>query len=110
MCRHVHRSTDEQRETGRYITESISTITEMIQRIQDSTASHANASESVSQAVSRLLANAQKSAEQIPQVNGMVHELRAHAEEIIGELSRFEATRAGLVLDEDDGAGDDDAA
>ncbi len=90
MCRHVHRSTEEQRETGRYINDAINSITEMIRGIQESTARHSVASGSVSEAVQRLLDNAQKSARQIPEVQGMVDDLRSNAATIIDELSRFE--------------------
>jgi len=90
MCQHVHRSTDEQRETGQYITSSISSITEMIQKILESISEHRRASESVSEAVFRLLDNAQSSGRRVPELNQMLAELRDSAEEIVGELSRFE--------------------
>lgn len=90
VCRHVHRSTDEQRETGRYITSAISEITEMIRQIKESATSHAGASESVSDAVMRLLENAQQTGQQVPAIRGMLERLSGSAELIIGELSRFE--------------------
>ena len=90
LCRHVHRSTDEQRETGRYITGSISSITEMIREIQEGTASHERASQSVSDAVMRLLDNARKSAEHLPEVQDMMAGLQSSAEAIIAELGPFE--------------------
>jgi methyl-accepting chemotaxis protein len=90
MCQHVHRSTNEQRETGRYISSSVSSITEMIQGIHVSIAEHRTASESVSEAVFRLLDNSRTSAEHIPELNTMLSELRDSAEEIVGELQRFE--------------------
>jgi methyl-accepting chemotaxis protein len=89
-CLHVHRSTDEQRETGRYITESISSITDMIRAIQESTANHRKASESVSASVMQLLENARKSGDRIPEVNAMLVELHDSAESIARELTRFE--------------------
>jgi len=92
VCRHVHRSIEEQRETGRYITESVSSITEMIRLIQENTAVHATASDSVSDAVTRLLENARKSGQQIPEVNEMLQLLRTHSEQIVAELGRFELT------------------
>jgi methyl-accepting chemotaxis protein len=96
ICRHVHSSTEEQRETGRYITESISTITDMIRLIKENAATHGRASESVAEAVMRLLENAQRSGQQIPEINGMLRELSEGAEVIIGELSRFEGTVANF--------------
>jgi methyl-accepting chemotaxis protein len=89
-CRHVHRSTDEQRDTGRYITESISQITDMIRLIRENADNHAMASESVSEAVFRLLDNAQKSGQQVPEINRMLGELSAGAAQVVSELSRFE--------------------
>ena len=98
VCRHVHRSTGEQRETGRYITEAISAITEMIRLIREDAASHATASESVSDAVMRLLDNAQKSGQHMPRVRDMLEQLSTNAQTIVVELSRFE----GAQLDFDD--------
>lgn len=92
MCRHVHRSTEEQKETGHYITGAISTITDMIRHIKENTADHAVASESVSSAVMRLLDNAQASAKQIPEMQGMITDLRSNAEMIVENLSSFEST------------------
>jgi methyl-accepting chemotaxis protein len=93
MCRHVHRSTEEQRETGRYITESISAITEMIRLIRENAGSHATASESVSDAVMRLLDNAQKSGQHMPKVAVMLEQLSVGAQTIVAELSRFESAQ-----------------
>lgn len=90
VCRHVHRSTEEQRETGRYITGTMSSITEMIRQIKDNATSHAHASESVSEAVMRLLENAQQSGKQVPAIRAMLGRLSSGAEVILGELSRFE--------------------
>jgi hypothetical protein len=55
MCRQVHRSTEEQKESGRFITASISSVTEMIRSIQRNTESHGSASEAVAEAVTRIL-------------------------------------------------------
>ena len=90
LCKLVYHSVDEQRETGRYISQAISQITEMIHLIKENTAEHGRSSESVNDAVMRLLENAQKSGEQIPQVNAMLTELRDSAGAIVAELSRFE--------------------
>jgi methyl-accepting chemotaxis protein len=100
LCKLVYRSVDEQRDTGRYITQAISQITEMIHLIKENTAEHGRASESVNEAVMRLLENAQKSGEQIPQVNAMLTELRDSAETIVGELSRFEIAPGDFGSDE----------
>jgi methyl-accepting chemotaxis protein len=96
LCKHVYRSIDEQRDTGRYITQAISQITEMIHLIKENTAEHGQASEAVSEAVMRLLENAQKSGDQIPQVNAMLSELRDSAETIVRELTRFELAPEGF--------------
>ena len=60
-CLQVHRSTDEQRQTSRQITSSIGAISDMIREIGGQTRMHADASEAVSEAVMRLLDNAQLS-------------------------------------------------
>jgi methyl-accepting chemotaxis protein len=60
LCSQVHRSTEEQRETSRFITASISAITEMVRSIQANTESHGAASEAMSAAVSRILEIAQE--------------------------------------------------
>lgn len=91
VCRHVHRSTDEQRETGRYITGTMSSITDMIRQIKDNAARHAQASESVSEAVMRLLENAQDSGKQVPEIRAMLTRLSSGAEVILSELTRFES-------------------
>jgi len=90
LCRHVHRSTEEQRETGRYITGSMSAITEMIRQIKDNATRHAHASDSVSEAVMRMLENAQESGKQVPAIRAMLGRLSSGAEVILSELSRFE--------------------
>jgi methyl-accepting chemotaxis protein len=90
VCRHVHRSTDEQRETGRYITGAISEITDMIRQIKESATTHAAASESVSEAVITLLDNAQQAGRQVPEIRRMLERLSGSAELMMAELSRFE--------------------
>ena len=50
VCRQVTRATEEQRETGRYISTNIAAITEMIRGIQEKTASHQRASAGVASA------------------------------------------------------------
>ena len=71
----------------------------MIQLIKENTAEHASASVSVGEAVMRLLENAQKSGEQIPQANAMLTELRDMAETIVAELARFEIAPGGFGAD-----------
>jgi methyl-accepting chemotaxis protein len=61
LCGQVQRSIEEQRETTRYITASISAITEMIKSIRANTESHGAASEAVQEAVNRILEVARKS-------------------------------------------------
>jgi methyl-accepting chemotaxis protein len=55
QCSQVHRSTEEQRETSRFIRARTEAITEMIRTIQANAESHGAASESVSEAVNRIL-------------------------------------------------------
>lgn len=100
LCKQVYRSIDEQRDTGRYITQAIAQITEMIQGIKENTGEHAQASDAVSDAVMRLLENARKSGEQIPQVNAMLTELRDSAATIVSELARFEVAPSGFAMDD----------
>jgi methyl-accepting chemotaxis protein len=61
LCGQVQRSIEEQRETTRYITASISAITEMIKSIRRNTESHGAVSEAVQEAVNRILEVARKS-------------------------------------------------
>jgi methyl-accepting chemotaxis protein len=61
LCGQVQRSIEEQRETTRYITASISAITEMIKSIRRNTESHGAVSEAVQEAVNRILDVARKS-------------------------------------------------
>jgi methyl-accepting chemotaxis protein len=74
-CRHVHRSTDEQRHTSKHITAAITEITEMIRAIGDQTKVHAKASDSVGEAVMRLLDNAQQSGANIDPIRGAIADL-----------------------------------
>ena len=61
LCGQVQRSIEEQRETTRYITASISAITEMIKSIRHNTETHGAVSEAVQEAVTRILDVARKS-------------------------------------------------
>jgi len=98
-CGHVHRSTDQQRETGRYISQSISSITEMIRLIRENAANHAQASESVSGAVTRMLNHAQKSGEQVPAIKAMLGQLREGDREIGEQVARFQGGQLGAQSD-----------
>ncbi len=90
LCKLVRRSTDEQRETGRYITESIGAISEMTRAIGDSADINLKASEEVSQAVHGLLANAQAAGVQVPEIRGMLVEMSESTQLITGELARLQ--------------------
>jgi methyl-accepting chemotaxis protein len=63
QCRRVQGATAEQRNAARSIVESVSAIRATAQTIQRSTESHSAASESVSEAVSRILDIAQRKRE-----------------------------------------------
>ena len=79
-CRHVHRSTDEQRQTSRQITVAISDIADMVRAIGEQTTVHARASESVSESVMHLLDNARQSGSSIDPIRSWVAALAQKAE------------------------------
>jgi methyl-accepting chemotaxis protein len=95
MCTQVTRATEEQRETGRYISNNIAAITEMIRSIQAKTASHQQASAGVGSAFGAILDNARKSCERIPEVARVVTDLQGQAEAVSAEVARFETTTRG---------------
>jgi hypothetical protein len=70
----------------------------MIRAIQENTAAHSTASESVSQTVMQLLDNARKGGDQIPELDRMLVELREGAESIVAELARFELAPSDFSL------------
>ena len=74
-CLTVHRATDEQRATSRHITAAIGAISEMIREIGGQTRNHAEASESTSEAVTRLLDNAQNAASLATPIRQLFDEL-----------------------------------
>jgi methyl-accepting chemotaxis protein len=76
LCGQVQRSIEEQRETTRYITASISAITEMIKSIRANTESHGAASESVQEAVNRILEVARKSGTSAQELARQLESLR----------------------------------
>lgn len=79
-CLLVHRSTDEQRETSRYITSSIGAISQMIREIGIQARVHASASDDVGDAVMRLLDNAKVSGSSALPLRDWVGELDRCAE------------------------------
>jgi methyl-accepting chemotaxis protein len=95
VCSQVTRATEEQRETGRYISTNIAAITEMIRSIQEKTASHQRASAGVASAFGAILDNARKSCERIPEVARFVTDLQRQAEAVSAEANRFETTTRG---------------
>jgi methyl-accepting chemotaxis protein len=94
VCRQVQRSTEEQRESGSFISESISQIGEMMRSIQENMASHQHASESVADAVQRVLDVARKTGGRVPEMVSIVEELRRDAEALLAEVGRFRAGAA----------------
>jgi methyl-accepting chemotaxis protein len=90
MCRQVHSATEEQKESGRFITASISSVTEMIRSIQSNTESHGAASEAVAEAVTRILEITRKSGERIPEVVSTLESLRADAQALAEATSSQE--------------------
>jgi methyl-accepting chemotaxis protein len=90
VCRQVQRSTEEQRESTAFITESITAIGEMMRQIQENMASHEEAGEAVSEVVNRVLEVARKTGSRVPEIVVTVEALRADAETLRGEISRFQ--------------------
>jgi methyl-accepting chemotaxis protein len=78
-CRHVHRSTEEQRLTSRHISNAVREITTMISAIGEQTTVHARASESVSESVLHLLENARSSGSEIEPIRRWVAQLADRA-------------------------------
>jgi methyl-accepting chemotaxis protein len=79
LCGQVQRSIEEQRETTRYITASVSAITEMIKSIRANTESHGAASEAVQEAVMRILEIARRSGTASASLTQQLEQLRAEA-------------------------------
>jgi methyl-accepting chemotaxis protein len=94
LCGQVQRSIEEQRETTRYITASISAITEMIKSIRVNTESHGAASEAAQQAVSRILEVARKSGDASQALARQLGTLRAEAL-ALAEASGLETEAGG---------------
>jgi methyl-accepting chemotaxis protein len=95
VCRQVQRSTEEQRESGSFISESISAIGEMMRSIQENMGSHQRASESVAEAVQRVLEVARKTGGRVPEMAEVVEALGRDAEALESEIGRFRVADAG---------------
>jgi methyl-accepting chemotaxis protein len=94
MCRQMTSAAEEQRVSGRYITSNIESITEMISSIQRNTSAHERASAAVGETFDAILESARQSAARLPELVAVIEELRAHAESMNEELTRFgERTR-----------------
>jgi methyl-accepting chemotaxis protein len=94
VCRQVQRSTEEQRESTAFITESITAIGEMMRNIQEKMANHQQAGEGVSEVVDRVLEVARKTGSHVPEIVAIVEALRRDAEALHGEIDRFGGTAA----------------
>ncbi len=89
MCSQMTSATEEQRASGRYITSNIESITEMIRSIQRNTRAHEKASATAGETFDAILENARQSAARLPELAAAIEELRAHAESMNEELTRF---------------------
>jgi methyl-accepting chemotaxis protein len=89
VCRQVQRSTEEQRESTAFITESITAIGEMMRSIRDNMADHEKAGEAVSEVVQRVLEVARKTGGRVPEIAATALELRQEAEALQEEIGRF---------------------
>lgn len=90
VCRQVQRSTEEQRESTAFITESITAIGEMMRSIRDNMADHEKAGDAVSEVVQSVLEVARKTGGRIPEIASTVLELRREAESLQAEIARFQ--------------------
>jgi hypothetical protein len=64
----------------------------LIREVQRSTEQHAQASRSVSEAVGRLLDNAQRSGENIPKLRVLLRDIKLGAATTTNQLARFQTT------------------
>ena len=97
LCRQVHRSTEEQRETGRFITASIASDHRDDPLDPENTESHSAASEAVADAVKRILDVARKSGDGVPEVLRALEELREHAGALAAASTGGSAREAGFL-------------
>jgi methyl-accepting chemotaxis protein len=89
VCRQVQRSTEEQRESTAFITESITAIGAMMRSIRDNMAEHEKAGDAVSEVVQSVLDVARKTGGRVPEIASTVLELRQEAEALEAEIGRF---------------------
>jgi methyl-accepting chemotaxis protein len=87
LCRQVHRSTEEQRTSGRFVRDNIASITEMIRAFQENTAAHGRASDQVSTTAAHILDVNRKTTECLPALHTLVEELRREATELAATLA-----------------------
>ncbi len=90
VCRQVQRSTEEQRESTAFITESITAIGEMMRSIRDNMADHEKAGDAVSEVVQSVLDVARKTGGRVPEIAATVLELRREAEALQAEIGQFQ--------------------
>jgi hypothetical protein len=94
LCRQVHRSTEEQRQSSRFVRENIGSISEMIRAFQENTASHERASDAVSATASRILEVNRKTTASLPALAQLAAELRREASTLADELAPFAGSEA----------------
>jgi DNA repair ATPase RecN len=78
-CRRVHRSTEDQIESSRFITTSVTSIRDRIHSIRENTRAHETASHSMAAAVERILGVARKALERIPHVQSVLRQMQREA-------------------------------
>jgi DNA repair ATPase RecN len=79
-CRRVHRSTEDQIESSRFITTSVTSIRDRIHSIRENTRAHETASQSMAAAVERILGVARKALERVPHVQAVLEQVQREAE------------------------------
>ena len=87
-CRRVHRSTEDQLESSRFITTSVTSIRDRIHSIRENTRAHETASHAMAAAVERILGVARKALERIPHVQGVLQQVQIEAQ--LGDRERGE--------------------
>ena len=78
-------TTEEQLSSSRYISENISSISELIGSIQSKTASHEVASQSLEGSMMSIFTSIHKSSERIPEALRAVAALRSKSDGVSGE-------------------------
>ncbi len=79
-CRRVHRSTEDQLDSSRFITTSVTSIRDRIHSIRENTRAHEKASQSMAAAVERILGVARKALERIPHVQAVLQQVQREAQ------------------------------